>query len=79
MKNSSLECRCDVCPQAKQTRLPFPKSQSFTKASFQLLHMDVWGLYHTPKHLKEKYFLTIIDDFSRATWFIPLKQKGEVI
>jgi len=26
-----------------------------------------------------KYFLTIVDDYSRYTWVFPLKQKSEVV
>ena len=31
---------CDICSQAKQTRLPFPCSTSITHCIFELLHVD---------------------------------------
>ena len=37
--------KCDICPLARQTRLPFPHSTSSSTCIFQLLHMDVWGPY----------------------------------
>ncbi|XP_019233146.1 PREDICTED: uncharacterized protein LOC109213773 [Nicotiana attenuata] len=39
---------CSVCPMARQTRLPFPDSSISTTRPFQLIHVDTWGLYHTP-------------------------------
>lgn len=58
---------CDVCPQARQHRLPFPHSQINTNSIFELIHVDIWGPYHTLTHQGYRYFLTIVDDYSRAT------------
>nr|XP_016436402.1 PREDICTED: uncharacterized protein LOC107762549 [Nicotiana tabacum] len=38
---------CSVCPCARLTRLPFPSSTNKSTASFDLLHLDVWGPYNT--------------------------------
>ncbi|KAE8725286.1 hypothetical protein F3Y22_tig00009003pilonHSYRG00075 [Hibiscus syriacus] len=35
---------------AKQTRLPFPISQSRSNLPFQLIHMDLWGPYRISTH-----------------------------
>lgn len=59
--------KCQICPCAKQIRLPFPLSTSTSLHKFELLHMDLWGPYKTPSHNGNKYFLTIIDDFTRMT------------
>ncbi|KAJ0490449.1 putative RNA-directed DNA polymerase [Helianthus annuus] len=79
LKNVSLNSKdfCDSCVKAKFSRLPFPIS--FTKASapFELLHCDVWGKYRTPSFTRASYFLTIVDDFSRAVWVFLLKHKHE--
>lgn len=40
--------------------------------------MDTWGLYKTPTHNGFKYFLTIVDDFSRETWTFLLSTKANV-
>lgn len=45
---------------------------------FDLVHLDVWRPY---KHLtinKCKYFLTIVDDYSRATWTFLIPSKHHV-
>ena len=46
------------------------------KALFDLIHIDVWGPYRHTTVNKCKYFLTIVDDHSRATWtyLMPSKQ-----
>ena len=33
--------QCDVCPNAKQSKLPFPSSSSHTGATFELIHVDL--------------------------------------
>ena len=38
---------CTVCPLAKQKRLPFPNKNHLVSSSFNLLHVDIWGPYHT--------------------------------
>lgn len=45
---------------------------------FSLVHMDVWGPYNHPTINKCKYFLTLVDDFSRATWTYLLPNKHHV-
>ena len=34
---------CTFCHFGKQTKLPFNKSDSFSSASFDLIHFDIWG------------------------------------
>jgi len=72
-------CVCDVCHFAKQKRLPFPLSTSKSKKCFDLIHVDLWGPYSIPSIHGHKYFLTIVDDYSRYTWIFLLKQKYEVV
>ena len=40
--------------------------------------MDVWGPFSVLTSNGDKYFLTIVDDASRATWVFLLKAKSEV-
>ena len=39
----------------------------------------LWGPYSISSIHGHKYFLTIVDDYSRYTWVFPLKQKSEVV
>jgi hypothetical protein len=72
------DCVCDICHLAKQKKLSYPLSISQATKSFELLHMDIWGPYSTATLHGHKYFLTIVDDFSRFTWLVLLKGKNEV-
>ena len=76
--NSASPSPCDICFRAKQTREVF--FYSFNKAAdcFSLIHVDVWGPYRVSASCGAKYFLTIVDDFSRAVWTHLLLEKSEV-
>ena len=69
--------KCDVCPLAKQTRLPFPSSSISTTKCFELIHCDIWGRHKHPSLSGAFYFLTIVDDFSRFTWVFLMHHKSE--
>ncbi|KAD3640307.1 hypothetical protein E3N88_29530 [Mikania micrantha] len=79
LKNVSLNSKtfCDSCVKAKFARLAFPISVTKTNACFELIHFDVWGKYRTPSFTRASYFLTIVDDFSRAIWVFLLKHKHQ--
>lgn len=57
---------CDSCVKAKHKRLLFPISSIKTKDCIELLHCDIWGKYRTPSLTQARYFLTIVDDYSRG-------------
>lgn len=44
---------------------------------FELIHVDIWGPYQTPSHSGARYFLTIVDDYSRGLWLYLLNNKSE--
>lgn len=69
---------CTVCPLARQPRLPFRDSSIKTTNAFQLIHVDTWGPYGSPTHNGCKYFLTIVDDFTGATWTHLMGSKSNV-
>ncbi|CAI7846402.1 unnamed protein product, partial [Closterium sp. NIES-53] len=47
-------------------------------APFQTLHLDVWGPAPTLGLERERYFLVVVDDYSRYTMVFPLAKKSEV-
>lgn len=78
-KHSCCNSDCPLCPIAKQSMLSFPKlSDSHASFVFDFIHMDVWGSYHISTHTGCKYFLTIVDDYSRATWTFFMSNKQHV-
>lgn len=59
---------CLTCPMAKFTKLPFAVSDSYAAKAFELIHTDIWGPYKVCTRQRFKYFLTIVDDYTRMTW-----------
>lgn len=53
---------------ARQQRLLFPESTIHSFALFQLVHVDLWDPYHTQTYNGFRYFITMVDDYTRATW-----------
>ena len=70
---------CDVCPRAKQQRLPFQLSTISTCELFELIHIDTWGPYHTKTYSRHRFFLTIVNDYIRITWTHLMVTKDEAI
>ncbi|KAK2416966.1 putative mitochondrial protein [Trifolium repens] len=68
---------CDICHFSKQKKLPFQQSLNKALHCYDLLHVDIWGPISTKSINGHSYFLTIVDDFSRFTWVILMKQKSE--
>ncbi|CAI5940982.1 unnamed protein product [Closterium sp. NIES-65] len=58
----------------RSSLLSFPP----TEAPLQTLHMDVWGPPRVRGQGHERYFLLVVDDYSRYTTFFPLRSKGDV-
>ncbi|CAI7910075.1 unnamed protein product, partial [Closterium sp. NIES-54] len=69
---------CVPCVEGRQRAAPHSSSFPPTEAPLQTLHMDVWGPAHVRGQGHERYFLVIVDDYSRYTTVFPLRSKGEV-
>ncbi|XP_035830149.1 uncharacterized protein LOC118479628 [Helianthus annuus] len=57
---------CETCHRAKQHREPFPLSDHKSEALGNLIHLDVWGPYRVQSMNGFRYFLTVVDDYSRV-------------
>jgi hypothetical protein len=69
---------CEPCALAKATRTPFPtKATRRATRPLELVHMDVWGPIGTPSMDGYRYFLLIVDDYSRHLWVRLMKGKHE--
>lgn len=44
---------------------------------FELIHVNTWGPYNTETHQGHRFFLTVVDDNSKATWTFLLKTKRD--
>lgn len=70
---------CNICPMARQSRLHFPQKTTSTSKFFEQLNVDLWGPYHISTHENYKYFVTIVDDYSRSTWTHLISNKSNTL
>lgn len=68
---------CETCHKSKQHRLSFPSSAIQTVDYFELLHINIWGPYNQFSITNTPYTLTLVVDFSRATWVFLLSHKNQ--
>lgn len=68
---------CLSCIKGKQHRQPFPRSERKTNQILELVHSDLCGPMSTTSIGGSKYFLTLIDDYSRKTFVYFLEHKSE--
>ncbi|CAI7736395.1 unnamed protein product [Closterium sp. NIES-54] len=69
---------CVSCIQGRQRAAPHSFEFPPTEAPLQTLHMDVWGPARVSGQGHERYFLLVVDDYSRYTTVFPLRRKGDV-
>ncbi|CAI7824875.1 unnamed protein product, partial [Closterium sp. NIES-53] len=68
---------CVPCVEGRQRAAPHSSSFPPTEAPLQTLHMDVWGPARVRGQGHKRYFLLVVDDYSRYTTVFPLRSKGE--
>jgi hypothetical protein len=69
---------CGACQLGKQTRAAHKKTSGIhTSKNLELLHMDLMGPTRTANLGGKRYILVIVDDFSRYTWAIPIREKSD--
>ncbi|CAI7865389.1 unnamed protein product [Closterium sp. NIES-53] len=69
---------CVPCVEGRQRAAPHSSKIPPTEAPLHTLHMDVWGPARVRGQGHERYFLLVVDDYSRYTTVFPLCSKGEV-
>ncbi|CAI7788232.1 unnamed protein product, partial [Closterium sp. NIES-54] len=69
---------CVPCVERRQRAAPHSSEFPPTEAPLQTLHMDVWGPARVRGQGHERYFLLVVDDYSRYTTVFPLRSKGDV-
>jgi hypothetical protein len=76
VKHDSVDCIS--CQLAKQPALSFNNSDSFSHASFDLIHSDIWGPSPIATIDGSKYYVIFVDDFSRYTWIYLMHNRSEL-
>ncbi|CAI7893728.1 unnamed protein product [Closterium sp. NIES-54] len=69
---------CVPCVEGRLRAAPHSSQFPPTEAPLQTLHMDVWGPAPVRGQGHERYFLLVVDDYSRYTTVFPLRSKGAV-
>ena len=62
----------------KHTRLPFPESESVCSEPLELVHLVGCGPMPVPSIGGSRYFATFLDDYSKLSVIVSMRQKGEV-
>lgn len=71
---------CTGCLILKQTRNPFPGEANFhAKQVLELVHGDLCGPISPTTMGENKYFLLLVDDYSKIIWIYMLTGKGEAL
>ncbi|CAI7914396.1 unnamed protein product [Closterium sp. NIES-54] len=68
---------CLPCIEGRQ-RAALHSSFPPTTAPLQTLHMDLWGPARVSGQDCERYFLVVVDEYTRYTMVFPLRSKGQV-
>jgi transposase InsO family protein len=79
IKSCDMKQVCESCIAAKMTRKPLPQqSESRSEKVLELIHTDVCGPMKTSTPRGNRYFMTLIDDYSKYSELYLLKNKSEV-
>lgn len=68
---------CDTCFNTNKKCLSFPDSMTKTSKCLDLIHMDIQVAIFTPSLLGHKYFIIVINDFSRYCCIFLMKNESE--
>ncbi|CAI7883395.1 unnamed protein product [Closterium sp. NIES-53] len=75
----SFASTCLPCIEGRQRAAPHSSSFPLMTAPLQTLHMDVWGPARVNGQGRERYFLLVVDDYTRYTTVFLLRSKGQVV
>ena len=77
--NVKSEHICDSCQLGKLSRLPFSYSKHLNSSIFKKIHCDLWGPAPILFIGKLRYYVCLVNDFSKYTWIIPLQHKSDFV
>ena len=69
---------CGPCQLGKQKKAKHPGTQtSATSKPLELLHLDLMGPTRIKSLAGKRYFMVVVDNFTRYTWVILLRSKSD--
>jgi transposase InsO family protein len=69
---------CKHCQQGKKTKISFKSKEYSTRRPLEIVHTDLVGPTTTKGLKGERYFMLVVDDYTRMTAVFFLKNKSEV-
>jgi transposase InsO family protein len=73
-----VEQLCEACIAGKHRRAPFPAAAKFRASRpLELVHGDLCGPISPATPGGKRYFLLLVDDYSRFMWLVLLRTKDE--
>ena len=76
LKRINIKRNCKICSCSKLKNFPHHLSENKSKETFELIHMDLASVPDYSMY-GNKYFLTILYDYSRYGWVIFIKNKSD--
>ena len=74
VKHSNMVCK--ECVMEKQKKSSFPNKMFTTSTKLEIVHTDLSGLTRTRVFNGERYFILLIDDFTKMMWEVFLREKS---
>lgn len=68
---------CESCLLGKGRKLPYGSGKHSSTKPLDYCHSDLWGPSPVNSIGGGRYFLSIVDDYSRKVWVWVLKEKSE--
>ena len=69
--------RCEECVLGKSKKLAYPKGKHTSAKPLDYAHSDLWGPAQVNSTGGGRYYMSIIDDYSRKIWIYILKEELE--
>lgn len=70
---------CESCRLNKHRKVSFYSIEAIrSKQPLDLLYLDVWGPFSIEGRRGERYYLSIVDDYSRRVALYPMTEKSDV-
>jgi hypothetical protein len=77
LNNKSHLLHCQHCLAGKMHKLPFPISVPKSEFPLHVLHADLWGPAPIQSYNGFRYYLVIVDDYTKFCWVYLLKNKSD--
>jgi len=77
LKRIYIKCKCKTCAKTKLKSFPHYPSDSRATEPFELIHMDTVTI-NSRSMYGNKYFVSILDDYTRFGWVLFIKSKRDV-